>query len=91
MVERAAATWTHLRLNRVSDGTTLHASANDFGSILTATQFFLPAVFAISPLRALRYFSGAVLDRSDGSCAFKHGHLFCAAVQAEINLRVTKD
>lgn len=45
--KRVVAAWEQYWLRRVSNGTTLHATHDEFGSIPPTAQFHLPAAFAI--------------------------------------------
>lgn len=90
MVQRSVPAWEQLLLTQLLDGTVLHAPFDDIGSILSAVPFCVPAANDTPPVHSLRYFSGAVQDRADGSDGlFRHHHL-CTLMRMEIAFCATE-
>lgn len=76
-------------MSQIFDGSVRFAFLDEFRSMPTAAQFYLPATFAIPPARTLRFFSGVPQDCADGHVDLKPRHRFCTAVQMEMAHRVT--
>lgn len=72
------------------DGTAIHATLDEFGSISPVPQFHLPAAFAMTPVPTLPYVLAAVQDCSDGSSGISRHRCFCTEMRMEMALRVAE-
>lgn len=64
---------------------------DEFGSIPPATQFRLPAAFAIPSVRILHYVSEAVQNYKNTLGSIIKRHRFCAAAQMKMALGSIKN
>lgn len=88
MVECGAAACEQHQKSQISGGTALHALIYEIGLISTAAQIRLPAAFAITFVRTLRYLSEAIQGRADGPGVLTRRHCISEAVQMKVALHI---
>lgn len=90
IVKYVDAVGRQLRLSKIFDCIAIYSPFNPLGFRSLAARFCFPAAFAISSVRTLRHFSGAVHDRADGPGCLTRLHCFSRAILLGMALRITE-